>query len=87
MDDYVALIAEALELDSVQVSVIQVVFDVERDRRRRLLLKIGAMTPAAFDSEWENLTTGCDDELRKILSIEQMRSYRSLIDPPPPLIA
>jgi len=87
MDDYVGLVAEALELDSVQISVLQVVFDVERGRRRRLLLKIETMQPAAFDSEWENLTSEREHELNKILSIEQMRGYRSLIDPPPALIA
>ena len=85
-DDYTSLLTQVLELDSVQQGMVRMVFEAERLHRHALILRTG-ISDELFNADWDGFTRRREGELRKLLRKEQVRAYRSLVDPPTPLIA
>ncbi len=86
LDDYTSLLTQVLELDTIQQGLVRAVFDAERMHRHALILGSGS-SYGAFNAEWDDLSRQRDGALIKLLRKEQIRSYRSLIDPPSSQIA
>jgi hypothetical protein len=86
LDDYTSLLTQVLELDTVQQGMVAAVLDVERLRRHALILRTGEYA-GKNSAEWDELTRQRDGELIRLLRKEQIRAYRSLVDPPAQLIA
>jgi hypothetical protein len=77
LEDYLEFLANVLELDNIQLSMVRVVFENERSRRHRLIVKAGTHL-SKIESDWEQLARDREGELFRTLDSDQLRVYRSL---------
>lgn len=76
-EDYVDLLAAALELDRMQVSGIQMIFVNENESRLTLIIK-ETVNGVDGNGEWQKITDKRETALKGLLSPEQFRAYMAL---------
>ena len=77
LEDYLEFLAEVLELDRLQMSCTMTIFGIETEKRLRVIVKETEKS-VRMNTEWESITNVREEELKKILDIDQLRDYRSL---------
>jgi hypothetical protein len=82
LDDYLDALAVVLELDRLQLTYVQAIFENETEKRRQMII-IENKRAVRLNPEWQRITDEREGRLRAILDDEQFRSYLSMGTPPP----
>jgi hypothetical protein len=80
LDDYLQTLTDFLELEMVQVSFIERVFENEQKERLKILAREAGQTVRLADL-WQKLSDDREKQMERILSDSQLREYRSLTAP------
>lgn len=77
LEDYVEFLADVLDFDRLQMNCSMTIFGIETEKRLRLIVKETEKS-VRMTTEWDSITNVREEELKKILDIDQLRAYLSL---------
>ena len=80
VEDYVDYLVVYLELEALEIEAVEHLFQKERLAKQQLVMKY-LDRPEVLEKELEAATDRTEFWLEKILSVEQMRLYRSMYQP------
>lgn len=80
VEDYVDFLVVYLELEALEVEAVEHLFQKERRTKHQLVMKY-LDRPDVLDKELEAVTSRTEFWLERILSVEQMKLYRSMFEP------
>ena len=86
LEDYLEFLADVLDFDRIQMSCTLTIFGIETEKRLRLIVNETEKS-VRMNDEWQLITNVREEELKKILDLDQIRAYLSLGLPVERLVA